>query len=103
MFVFDRLAVRDMSKFKHRSNLGWNNLNLTNFQGNVVKAVFVFTKGGQKNRTEQSHTKPTEAKPIQTESNSISNHSVEDFFNPNGLVLNRTEPRNRFIFCNYLN
>ena len=51
-------------------------------------------RGGKKKRTEPSRTVPTEPKPIQTEPKSISNHSVEDFPNPNGSVLNRTEPRN---------
>ena len=54
-------------------------------------------RGGQKNRTEP--------KPIQTEPKPISNHSVEDFSNLNGLVWfgfkpNRTEKPK--CFCNYL-
>ena len=50
---------------------------------------------GKKNQTEPSQTKPTEpTEPIQTEPKSISNHSVEDFSNPNGSVRFRTEPRN---------
>ncbi|WZZ65861.1 hypothetical protein YC2023_077231 [Brassica napus] len=42
------------------------------------------TRGGQNLRTEPSQTEPTEPKSIQTEPKSISNHSVEDFPNPNG-------------------
>ena len=56
------------------------------------------TRGRQKNQTEPNQTEPTEPKPIQTELKFISNHSVKNFSNPNGSVLNRTEPKNRFIF-----
>ena len=62
----------------------------------------IIYRGEQNNRTEPTQTEP---KPIRTEPKSISNHSVKDFPNPNGLVRfgfkpNRTE--RPMCFCNYL-
>ena len=53
-------------------------------------------------KTEPSQTKPTESKPIQTKPKYISNHSVEDFSNPNGFVWfglkpNRTKKPMYFV------
>ena len=51
--------------------------------------------GVGKNRTKPSQTEPTEPKLIQTEPKSISNHSVEYFFNSNGSVRFKTEPNRK--------
>ncbi|CAN7020757.1 unnamed protein product, partial [Brassica rapa subsp. trilocularis] len=51
-------------------------------RGRVSKVVL--TRGGK--ITERNETEPTEPKLIQTKPKSISNHSVEDFPNPNGSV-----------------